>query len=217
MVNSHLDLPASYSQIAQEYANQIYHELDHKPLDRLFLDQLATLVNGLGPICDMGCGPGQIARYLVDHGAEALGVDLAPGMVDIACKLNPDLEFFQGDMLHLNFPSASWGGIAAFYSIIHIPTEEVVNALAEMKRLLKSAGVLLLAFHIGDETLHLDEWRSQQIYLDYFYHPLTRMLGFVQSAGFDFLKAVERAPYMGVEHPSRRGYIFAQKAQRSVP
>jgi len=216
MANPHLDLPTSYSQIAQEYANQIYHELDHKPLDRLFLDQLASLVNSMGPICDMGCGPGQIARYLVDHGAEALGVDLAPGMVDIARKLNPDLVFFQDDMLHLNFPSASWGGIAAFYSIIHISPEEVVNALVEMKRLLKPAGVLLLAFHIGDETLHLDEWRGQQVYLDYFYHPMTRMLGFLQAAEFDLIKAAERAPYLGTEYPSRRGYIFARKAPISL-
>jgi len=216
MVNSHLDLPTSYSLIAQEYTNQIYHELDLKPLDRLLLDQLAALVKCLGPICDMGCGPGQIARYLVDHGAEALGVDIAPGMVDIAHKINPDIEFFLGDMLHLNFPSASWGGIAAFYSIIHIPPEEVVNALVEMKRILKSPGFLLIAFHIGNEPLHLDEWRGQQVCLDYFYHPMTRMRGFFQSAGFDFLKTVERTPYSGAEYSSRRGYIFAQKVPSSV-
>jgi hypothetical protein len=51
------DLQASYTRVAAEYTRRIADELAHKPLDRQLLDRLAERVRGLGPVCDMGCGP----------------------------------------------------------------------------------------------------------------------------------------------------------------
>jgi ubiquinone/menaquinone biosynthesis C-methylase UbiE len=79
-------------------------------------------------------------------------------MVAEAQRLNPEIHFHQGDMLALPDPDDSWGGIAAFYCIIHIPRHRVADTLREMKRVLKPGGILLATFHIGDEIKHLDEW-----------------------------------------------------------
>jgi len=57
-------LQDSYDQVAGEYVTRIFHELEHKPLDRALLDRFAAEVRGLGTVCDMGCGPGHIAQYL---------------------------------------------------------------------------------------------------------------------------------------------------------
>src|SRR6478752_6855340 len=92
-----VDLEASYDRVADEYARRLAHELESKPADRAFLDELLQRVGALGPICDLGCGPGQVARYLRDHGAEALGVDLSPGMIDQARALHPGIPFVAGD------------------------------------------------------------------------------------------------------------------------
>ena len=75
---------ASYDQVAEEYAEKFKEEMDDKPFDRDCLDRLAREVGNLGPICDMGCGPGQIARYLHRQGVDTLGVDLSPRMVAVA-------------------------------------------------------------------------------------------------------------------------------------
>ena len=56
-------------------------------------DCLVELTRGLGVIADIGCGPGQIARYLADHGAQAMGIDLSPEMVRLAQRLSPDIPF----------------------------------------------------------------------------------------------------------------------------
>ena len=74
----------SYDRLAEEYANRIADELQHKPLDRELLDRFARDVEGLGEVCDMGCGPGHVARYLRDAGASVFGLDLSPGMVEQA-------------------------------------------------------------------------------------------------------------------------------------
>ena len=119
-----MNTQTSYDQVAAEYAEKFKDEMDDKPFDRDCLDRLAREVGTLGPICDMGCGPGQIARYLHRQGVETLGVDLSPRMVAEAQRLNPEIHFHQGDMLALPDADNSWGGIAAFYCIIHIPREQ---------------------------------------------------------------------------------------------
>jgi SAM-dependent methyltransferase len=201
----------SYDRVAAEYAQRFQDEMDDKPFDRDYLAQLVRLVSRLGPICDLGCGPGQIARYLHRLGADVLGVDLSPGMVAEATRLNPQIPFHQGDMRALPFPDRSWGGIAAFYTIIHIPPAEVVQVLAELRRVLRPGGVILLSFHIGDRTIHLDEWWQKPVSLDFFHFRPAEMEEHLKTAGFELLQTVVRQPDAAVEYPSQRAYLFARR------
>jgi SAM-dependent methyltransferase len=207
------DISADYDPIADEYAEIYFNELAHKPLDRLLLNKFAKLVEGLGPVCDLGCGPGQIARYLSDKGLPAFGLDLSAKMVEKARQLNPDIEFIQGDMTALEVEDDSWGGIAAFYSIIHIPHDQVVDVLRELRRVLVPGGWLLLSFHIGDEAVHLDEWEGKKVNIDTIFFPVEKMGSYLKEAGFELTETVERDNYEGVEYESRRAYMFARRKQ----
>lgn len=201
-----------YDRVAEEYAREFRGELDHKPFDRKMLDWLAERVDGLGAVCDMGCGPGQIASYLHGRGVEVCGVDLSPEMVRQAQALNPDIPFQQGDMLALtNVADNSYAAIAAFYSIIHIPRPSMVEALREMKRALRPAGLLLLAFHIGQQTVHRDEWWGKEVSLDFHFFETEEIKRDLKAAGFELEEVLERDPYPDVEYQSRRAYIFARK------
>ncbi len=207
------ELQSSYDRVAEDYAQQFRDEMDQKPFDRKMLDWLIEKLGGSGIICDMGCGPGQIARYLHRQGVKACGVDLSPAMVQQAQSLNPEIPFQRGDMLALaDVADNSYGGIAAFYSIVHIPRRKVVQALQEFKRVLRPQGVLLLAFHIGQEIKHLDEWWGKEVSLDFLFFETEEVKSYLAEAGFELEEAIERDPYPeGVEHQSRRAYIFAKK------
>jgi ubiquinone/menaquinone biosynthesis C-methylase UbiE len=205
------NLQASYDRVAEEYAQRIFDELQYKPLDRQLLDRLADSVPAGGIICDMGCGPGQIARYLCDRGAQVIGVDLSAHMIAEAQQLNPDIEFRQGNMLALDVEDEAWAAIAAFYSIIHVPREEVMLALHEFKRVLQPGGLLLLAFHLGAEVLHVEEWWGQPVSADFVYFQAPEMQAYLQAAGFQMEDLIERPPYPDVEHQSHRAYILARK------
>ena len=207
------ELQDGYSRVAGEYAARIYDELAHKPLDRTLLDRFAERVRGVGPACDLGCGPGQVARYLYERGVEVLGVDLSPGMVAQARRLNPGIPFQTGNMLALDVPNAAWAGIAAFYSVIHIPRADLPRAFRELHRVLRPNGVLLLAFHIGQEAVHLDEWWGEPVSLDFFFFQPEEIARLLRDTGFVVEEQIERAPYPDVEHQSRRAYILACKAQ----
>ncbi len=205
------NLQLSYDRVADEYAQRIFDELQFKPLDRQLLDRLAAGVPAGGIICDMGCGPGQVARYLYDHGAQVIGVDLSAQMIAQARQLNPDLIFKQGNMLALDVADEAWAGIAAFYSIIHIPREDVMTALHELKRVLQPGGLLLVAFHLGTEVLHLDEWWGRPVSADFFFFQAPEMQAYLQAAGFSIEDLIERPPYPEVEYQSHRAYILARK------
>jgi SAM-dependent methyltransferase len=197
--------------VAEDYAEHLYAELEKKPFDRKMLDWLSEKVGGLGVICDMGCGPGQVARYLHDRGAETCGVDLSAEMLKQARRLNPGIQFRQGDMLALsNIADDSYGGIAAFYSIIHLQRPSVAAALRELKRVLLPRGVLLLTFHIGRQVIHRDEWWEKKVNLDFIFFETEEVKGYLTAAGFKLEEVIEREPYTEVEYQSRRAYIFAR-------
>lgn len=205
----------SYDKVAAEYARQYLPELEHKPLDRELLDRFARLVKEVdGRVCDLGCGPGQIARYLHERGVDVFGIDLSPGMVEQAQRANPGIHFQQGDMRALALSDDSLAGIAAFYSLIHIPRDEVASVLKELRRVLRPGGVLLLSFHIGDEVIHLDEWWGKPVSVDFTFLERDEMEGYLRAAGFVLEDVVERLPYPEIEYQSRRAYIFARKPPR---
>lgn len=202
----------SYDRIAKEYSRRIYDELEDKPRDRAILDAFAERLHNRGVVCDMGCGPGQIARYLKDRGLDTVGVDLSPGMLEQARTLNPDIPFYVGDMTGLDVPDSTWAGIAAFYSIIHVPRAEVAAVLRELHRVLQPGGLLLLAFHLGDTELHQAELWEQQVDLDFWFFSAVEMLGYLEQAGFVVEQVIERDPYPpDIEYQSRRAYMLAQR------
>ena len=206
-----MNTQASYDRVADEYVRRIADELEHKPLDRQLLDRFAASVRDVGLACDIGCGPGHVARYLQAHNVQVCGVDLSAELVERARRLNPGIEFQQGDMMALDIPDEAWVGIVAFYSLIHIPRADMVQALRELRRVLRPGGVLLLSFHMGDETLHLDDWWGEKVCLDFFFFRSTEMASYLAAADFEIEEIVEREPYPEVEHQSRRSYIFARR------
>jgi SAM-dependent methyltransferase len=202
----------SYDRIADDYARELFGELRHKPFDREQLVRFAEETAGRGQVCDMGCGPGQVARYLHDAGAEVFGLDLSPRTVELARRLNPDVSFREANMLALDLPDGALAGIAAFYAIVNIPEELLPSAFREMHRVLQPGGLLLLAFHVGDEVIRKEELWGQTVSMDFFFFQTASIRQTLEAAGFAIEEIIEREPYAPeVEYQSRRAYIFAGK------
>jgi SAM-dependent methyltransferase len=206
------ELEASYDRVAERYAEEFADELARKPFDRELLDGFAESLRGEGKVCEVGCGPGQIARYLRDRGVEMCGVDLSREMVKFARRLNPDIPFERGDMLKLDVPDASLAGIICFYAIIHLRREDAPRALAQMHRALRPGGRLLVSFHGGEGELHRGEWYGKQVSIDVTLFGTEEMSGYLEGAGFE----VERMAVREFEYPTRRFYAFGRKPGRAT-
>jgi ubiquinone/menaquinone biosynthesis C-methylase UbiE len=201
----------SYDRLAEEYARRIFDELQHKPLDRRLLDRFAQQTQGHGEVCDMGCGPGHVARYLHNSGVSVFGLDLSPAMLEQARKLCPDIAFREGNMLALDIPDGTLAGIAAFYAIVNIPKQSLPAIFSEMARVLRAGGLLLLAFHAGNEVLQEEELWGHKLSMNFIFFQPSEIRLALETAGFMIEEIIEREPYPEVEYPSRRAYIFARK------
>lgn len=146
------DVRISYDTVAASYAELMHDSLDTDPHIRMALASFAMLVHaaGGGPVADVGCGPGHVTRRLCDLGVDAFGVDLSPGMIDVARRTHPGLRFEVGSMTDLDLGDASVAGLVAWWSLIHIPDDEIPTVLGQFRRVLRPGGPLLLGFHVGD-------------------------------------------------------------------
>lgn len=203
------DVQRSYDTVAGEYARRISGELEGKPFDRALLDRYAARVAGAGPVWDLGCGPGHVARYLHDRGVTVSGLDLSPALIQWAERLNPDIRFQQGDFRRLSAPDGAWAGIVALYSIIHLLPAEVTSTLSEWRRVLRPGGLLLLAVHLGTDPLHLDDWWGHQVKIDFRFFQTNELVGQLEAAGFAIEQVMERDPYSEGETKTRRVYVLA--------
>jgi ubiquinone/menaquinone biosynthesis C-methylase UbiE len=202
---------SSYDGVADVYAAAMFDELKNKPFDRDLLTRFAAATAGRGRVCDMGCGPGQIARFLREAGADVFGLDLSAGMIEQARRLNPGMEFVTGNMLALDLADSSLAGIAAFYAIVNLPPEIRPLAFREMARVLQPGGLLLLTFHIGGDVV-TTELLGRPITMGFYVLDRSTIEAELRATGFEIVEVLERDPYPPpIEHQSRRAYVFARK------
>ncbi len=208
---------AGYDAVAAAYAGRFSDELDHKPFDRELLDGFARRLAGAGPVVDLGCGPGQITAYLAGRGVEMSGIDLSQGMVDQARAQHPDIPFRTGDMRALPFEDESLAALVAFYSIIHIPRPQISDVLTEARRVLKPDGLLLMSFHLGSRTEHLEEFFETKVSIDFVFFERDEMERNLEAADFALESSRERDPYPDVEAQTRRAYLLARREGQKQP
>jgi ubiquinone/menaquinone biosynthesis C-methylase UbiE len=201
---------SNYDALASAYAREISGELDHRPLEQNLLQKFAAACDGL--ICDLGCGPGHVTEYVSRFNVNVIGLDLSSGILKEARARHSEIIFLQGNMLKLPFTAGKFAGTIAFYSIIHFDNDQVSRAFAEMARVLKPGGLVLLGVHVGREVVHVDELWGIPVDFDAAYFDLHELIRGLESHGFKVIETVQREPHPEVEHQSIRGYIWAQRA-----
>jgi len=142
----------SYDAVADAYAELVKAPVELDPLSRALLAVFAESVraDGVGPVADLGCGPGKVTAHLAGLGVPVFGVDLSPRMIELAQRAYPALTFGVGSLTALDIEDNTLGGVLAYYSTHHTPPELLPRVYAEFHRTLAPGGYLMLAGHVGD-------------------------------------------------------------------
>ncbi len=99
-------------------------------------------------ILDLGSGPGRDSKFFHDRGLRPLCLDISPEMVKL-CR-EKGLEAMVGDLENLDFQEASFDGVWAYTSLLHMPKRNLPLVLSQVKRVLKPKGVFYIGMKEGD-------------------------------------------------------------------
>lgn len=96
-------------------------------------------------VLDLACGPGNLSRRLAPMVAprgEVIGIDLAPGMIELARKAGiPNARFEVMDMERLGFDDTSFDVAVCGHALQFVP--DLSRALHEARRVLNAGGRLV--------------------------------------------------------------------------
>lgn len=204
-----VDTRVSYDTVAESYADGMRDVLAREPIVRGVLALFAELAGAVGgPVADVGCGPGHVTAHLRDRGLDVVGIDLSPAMIEIARREHPGLTFAVGSMTDLPLTECSFGGVLAFYSVIHVPDEDVPAVLTHFHRVLRPGGVALLGFHVGERyRLKTEGYGGHPMKVNLHWRPVERMATWLCDAGL----AVEAEIVLSPEAKVPGGVLLARR------
>lgn len=153
------DVRAAYDAVAADYAAAFPGTEPEASVDLAMIDHFVELVAVAGStdVLDAGCGAGRMSRYLTDRGCRVRGIDLAPGMIEMARRDHPGLNFRTGSIDDLPYADDAFVGALYWYSVIHSPDDVLPAILAEAVRVVKPGGYVLVAFQAGSGSRDVAE------------------------------------------------------------
>ena len=144
----------SYDRVADNYVDMVattsLGDIRLQSWLRAAMDVFADAVGGLGPVLDVGCGPGTVTAYLAERGLDVAGVDLSPRMIEHARRLHPECTFSVGSSTDLDLAEASWGGLMGWWSLFNLPRDVLPHVLRSFATALVPGGQLIIGTHVGD-------------------------------------------------------------------
>lgn len=163
----------SYDRVADAYVEIAAGSLDAQPWLRAGLAAFAESVRGLGPVLDVGCGPGTVTAQLAALGVDASGVDLSPRMVEHARRLHPGLRFSVASATELELAPASLGGVLGWWSLFNLPRAALREVVRTFAAALVPGGQVLIGTHVGDgEIVRTRGYGDLPVsWTTYLYHP----------------------------------------------
>lgn len=115
-------------------------------------DQFCQLLENGAPVLELGCGPGNITRYLLMKRTDLMidATDVAPAMVKLAQKNNPAAHCSVLDVRDMGSLQKGYDGIVAGFCLPYLSKEDFDRFLVDCKARLPTNGVLYVSYILGD-------------------------------------------------------------------
>lgn len=142
-------------------------------------------------ILEVGCGPGNITKYLLrkKSGLKILGTDISPNMVEAAARNNPSADFIVSDIRDIHKIEAKFDAILAGFVLPYLSREDISEFIKNSSSALLESGLIYLSFVEGDyaNSGFISGSSGDRVY--FYYHSEDFMRTQVQAEGFNILKS----------------------------
>lgn len=145
--------------------------------DRAVIEPWAAGIGG--KILDLGTGTGRWAGFLTSLGHDVEGVDPSSGFIDLARQAHPTVPFRVGTVDDLVGSAERWSGILAWYSLIHLDPDAMLQTLTVLRSVVVDDGSILLSFFSGPKLEMI-----QHPVAPAYRWPMATLIDAVNNAGF---------------------------------
>jgi SAM-dependent methyltransferase len=143
---------------APDWFNRAIDSMQNRAVRRAL--QMAAVRPG-AEILDVGCGSGRWLRRYAELGFHPTGLDATPGMLDLARRRKTSAPLLSGEADHLPIADSSFDCVSDVTVVQHLPISRQEAALAEMLRVLRPQGALILLELIRGSGAHIFPRSSQ--------------------------------------------------------
>lgn len=199
-----------YDRIAKRYLE--WSESNTSRIRERYTSVLLQNLHAGASVLELGCGAGVPVTQTLARRFEVTGVDISARQIALARQHVPQAYFVQADMAELDLPPGSYDGIAAFYTLFHVPREQQPQLLGNIASWLRPGGLLVATMGTqaskGDVE---DDWLGAPMYWSSYDSEINVHL--VRDAGLDIIQAVEETVE---EHGEQVAFLWivARKLER---
>ena len=150
--SDYIHIEETYDRGSRDYGD--HFKTPHQfiePERQQFIQQLSAG----SKILDCGCGPGMDTEKFSQLGYNVTAIDLSERFVSLTKERVQTATVKKMDMRHLEFPQASFDGLWASFSLLHICVSDIEQTLSGFRTVLRPHGLLFAAVHRGPKTERL--------------------------------------------------------------
>ena len=144
----------------------------------LYNDSYDKICNSLSKpnstILEIGCGPGNITKYLLAKRPDFdfFGIDIAPNMIELAEANNPTASFQVMDIRQIDQIESKFDGLICGFCLPYLSEMDCLKLVADSHNLLNQDGLLYISFVEGDPTKSGFQTASSGDRVYFYYHEL---------------------------------------------
>lgn len=145
-----------------------------------------AIENENAKILEIGCGPGNITKYLLSKRPDLNihGIDIAPNMIELAKKNNPTASFAIMDARKINELETRFDAIIAGFCIPYFSTSETEQFISDTKLLLNKDGFVYISFVEGLSSQSGFKTNNYGDKVYFYYHQLETLQLLLQANKF---------------------------------
>jgi 2-polyprenyl-3-methyl-5-hydroxy-6-metoxy-1,4-benzoquinol methylase len=172
-----------------------------------------TLSKPNSKILDIGCGPGNIMKYLLTKRPDydVLGVDVAPKMIELAKANNPTANFKLMDIRQIDDLTTKFDGVVCGFCLPFLSASEGAKLIADCCALLNKKGLIYLSFMEGDPSKSGFQISSTGDRAYFFFHELDEIKKQLELNSFSELKVFKVTYQKTTSETQMHTILIAQK------
>ncbi len=172
---------ATYNKIAE-----LYNKYTSEKILQYQLNKFISMLNGK-KILDAGCGAGRDVDYFTEEGYDAVGIDIAEGLLKEAKKKKGKYKVM--DFRDLKFKDGSFDGVWSMAGFLHTERDDVPKALKEFYRVLKKKGILFVTVIEGKGKKKVKKAKYKNEPRTYVYFSQKEFEDYLKEIGFEIVNS----------------------------